>query len=126
MLTAVGYLPEGTGPDVLGYWAPAPSLIDNDLMCVTSKAKNPVLAHLYIDFLLDKANAETNFTFVGYQPAIEGLGADELIGKSLVPENLRSCVLSTEQIAAGLHHLRLTPDVEILWEDAWSKFKAGA
>jgi spermidine/putrescine transport system substrate-binding protein len=125
MLTAIGYLPEGTGSDVLGYWAPAPSVVDNDLICVTSKAKNPVLAHLYIDFLLDKANAETNFTFVGYQPAIEGLGADELIGKGLVPENLRTCVLSTEQIAKGLRHLRLSPDVETLWEDAWSKFKAG-
>jgi spermidine/putrescine transport system substrate-binding protein len=94
-------------------------------MCVMTSAKNPVLAHLYLDHLLDKANAEENFGFVGYQPAIEGLGAQELIDAGLVPENLRSCVLSSEQIAAGLRYLPLTIEVEQLWNDAWSKFTAG-
>ena len=84
-----------------------------------------MLAHLYIDYLLDKANAETNFTFVGYQPAIDGLGAQELIDKELVPENLRSCVLSSEQIAAGLPVPAADADIEALWDDVWSKFQAG-
>ena len=126
MLGAINYLPEGTGPEVLGYWAPDPAIINNDTMCVLTKAKNPVLAHLFIDYLLDLANAETNFTFVGYQPAVTGLGAQELIDKELVPENLRSCVLTNEQIAKGLRFLQLAPEVETLWNDAWSKFLAGA
>ena len=59
------YLPEGTGAEVLGYWQPDPAVINNDTMCVLSKAKNPVLAHLFINDLLDKTNAQTNFAFVG-------------------------------------------------------------
>jgi spermidine/putrescine transport system substrate-binding protein len=126
MLTAVGYLPEGTGDDVLGYWQPEPAVINNDVMCVLSKAKNPVLAHLYVNFLLDKTNAQTNFKYVGYQPAIEGLDGKALTDAGLVPAHLSSCVMSNEQIAKGYRFLQLTPDVDALWNDAWSKFRAGA
>jgi spermidine/putrescine transport system substrate-binding protein len=125
MLTAVGYLPEGTKADVLGYWQPDPAVINNDVMCVLTKAKSPVLAHLFINYLLDKTNAQLNFTFVGYQPAIQGLGAQELIDAGLVPENLRTCVLSSEQIGKGYRYLPLSADTETLWNDAWSKFRAG-
>ena len=126
MLTGIGYLPEGTDVGVLGYWQPDPAVINNDTMCVLSKAKNPVLAHLFINELLDTTNAQTNFEFVGYQPAIEGLGAQELIDAGLVPENLRNCVMTNDQIAKGYRYLQLSTDVEALWNDAWSKFRAGA
>lgn len=126
MLNAQSYLPEGTGPEVLAYWQPETAVIANDTMCVLSKAKSPVLAHLFIDHILDKDNAQTNFGFVGYQPAIEGLGAQELIHAGLVPESLRSCVLSNDQITKGLRYLPLSIDVETLWNDAWSTFRAGA
>jgi len=126
MLTAVGYLPEGTGPEVLAYWQPDTAVVSNDVMCVLSKAKSPVLAHLFINNLLDKDVAQTNFSFVGYQPAIEGLGAEELIAADLVPENLRSCVLTNDEIDKGLRYLQLSTDVEALWNDAWSKFRAGS
>ncbi len=126
MLNAQYYLPDGTGTEVLAYWQPETAVVANDTMCVLSKAKNPVLAHLFIDHLLDKDNAQTNFGYVGYQPAIEGIGAQELIDAGLVPENLRSCVLTNEQISKGLRYLPLSIEVETLWNDAWSKFRAGA
>ena len=125
MLTGIGYLPEGTGVEVLGYWQPDPAVINNDTMCVLAKAENPVLAHLFIDYLLDNTNAQTNFAYVGYQPAIEGLGAQELIDAELVPENLRNCVMTNEQIAKGYRFLQLSTDTDVLWNDAWSKFRAG-
>ena len=126
MLGALQYLPDGTTSDVLGYWLPEPAVINNDVMCVMSKAKNPVLAHLFIDYLLDKTNSIANFQFVGYQPAIDGVDGQSLIDQDLVPENLRSCVLSSDQIGKGYRYLQLSTDVEALWEDAWSKFTAGA
>ena len=126
MLNAQYYLPDGTGPEVLAYWQPETAVISNDTMCVLSKAKSPVLAHLFMNELLDKTNAQTNFGYVGYQPAVEGLGAQELIDAGLVPENLRSCVLTNDQISKGLRYLALSADVEALWNDAWSKFRAGA
>ena len=125
MLGALQYLPEGTTSDVLGYWLPEPAVINNDVMCVMTKAKNPVLAHLFVDYLLDKTNSITNFQFVGYQPAIDGVDGQSLIDQGLVPENLRSCVLSSDQIGKGYRFLQLSTDVEALWEDAWSKFTAG-
>jgi spermidine/putrescine transport system substrate-binding protein len=125
MLGALQYLPEGTSSDVLGYWLPSPAVINNDVMAVLTTAKNPVLAHLFIDYLLDKTNAITNFQFVGYQPAIDGVDGQSLIDQGLVPENLRSCVLSSDQIGKGYRFLQLSTDTEALWEDAWSKFTAG-
>jgi spermidine/putrescine transport system substrate-binding protein len=124
---AINYLPDGTGPEVLGYWYPADNVgpFGNDCMCVMANAESPVLAHLYIDYLLDKTNAEVNFTWNAYLPAIEGLDADYLIGKGYVPENLRNAVLTNEQIEKGLRYLPLSPDDELIWEDTWSKFTAG-
>ena len=126
MINGVANLPAGTGVEVLGYWQPDPAIINNDTICVLTKAKNPVLAHLFINTLLDKTNAQTNFSYVGYQPAIEGLGAQELIDAGLVPENLRTCVLTNEQISKGYRFLQLSPEADALWNDAWSKFRAGA
>jgi spermidine/putrescine transport system substrate-binding protein len=125
MIGALQYLPEGTTSDVLGYWQPDPAVINNDVMAVLTKAKNPVLAHLFVDFLLDKDNSIENFKFVGYQPAIDGVDGQFLIDQGLVPENLRSSVMSNDQIARGYRFLQLSTDVEALWEDAWSKFTAG-
>ena len=125
---AANYLPEGTGPEVLGFWYPEDDkgIVNNDCMVVVRGAQNPVLAHLFIDFLLDPANAEQNFVWNGYQPPIAGLGADELIAKGLVPENLRNCVLTDETIANGYRLLALQPDVEAVWENTWSTFTTGA
>ena len=65
------------------------------------------------------------FSTLGYQPAIEGIDSQYLIDQGLVPENLRTSVLSNDQIAKGYRFLQLSTDVEALWQDAWSKFTAG-
>ena len=56
-----------------------------------------MLAHLFIDFLLDPANAEQNFAWIGYQPPMKGLDADYLIATGYVPENLRRRRSSTRR-----------------------------
>lgn len=124
---ALNFLPDGTGPEVLGYWYPADNIgpLGNDCMCVMANAQSPVLAHLYLDYLMDLQVAELNFTWNAYLPALKGLDADYLIGKGYVPENLRNAVLTTEQINKGLRYLPLAPDDELIWDDVWSKFTAG-
>ena len=64
-----GYLPEGTGPEVLGVWQPGRRVSSPTTHGRADQGKNPVLAHLYINHLLDKDIAEKNFEWVGYQPA---------------------------------------------------------
>jgi spermidine/putrescine transport system substrate-binding protein len=94
-------------------------------MGVMTNAENPVLAHLYIDFLLDNAVAEKNFSWVGYLPALTKLDADYVIGAGYVPDNLRSCVPTNDDIAKGLRFEALGPEGDAQYEAAWSKFTAG-
>jgi spermidine/putrescine transport system substrate-binding protein len=124
---AASYLPEGTDASVLGWWYPADGVgvVNNDTMAITANAKNPVLAHLYINFLLDVARAEENFSWNGYIPPIKGLDADHLIGQGYVPENLRAAVLTDELISKGLRFQPLPVEADLIWEEEWSKFTAG-
>ncbi|MFN8019957.1 MAG: spermidine/putrescine ABC transporter substrate-binding protein [Acidimicrobiales bacterium] len=124
---AASYLPEGTTSDVLGFWHPPSEqyVVSNDSMGVLADAENPVLAHLYIDYLLDNDVAEKNFSWVGYLPALTKLDADYVIGAGYVPENLRSCVPTNDDITKGLKFKALTADGDALYEAAWSKFTAG-
>jgi spermidine/putrescine transport system substrate-binding protein len=125
MLAAQYYLPEGTGVDVLGYWAPERTTVANDFFVVPTRSERPVLAHLFIDFLLDPANAQLNFEFVGYQPALAAPSPDELIAAELVPAHLVTALVSDAQVESGYRLDALAPDVQQMWEDAWQTVKAG-
>ena len=127
LVGAAGYLPEGVGPDVLGFWYPPDDIgvVNNDCMGVLADAENPVLAHLYMNYLLDLQVAEDNFAVNGYLPALADLTADRLIGKGLVPDNLRNCVPTQAQIDTGLRLIELELDADTVWQDTWSSFTAG-
>ncbi|MCE9623340.1 MAG: spermidine/putrescine ABC transporter substrate-binding protein [Actinomycetia bacterium] len=125
--SAAGYLPEGVSNDVLGFWHPPAGeyVVTNDSMGVLADAEHPVLAHLYLNYLLDNDVSEKNFTWVGYLPALSKLDADYLINAGYVPEHLRNCVPTQEEIDNGLVFKQLDVDGEALYEEAWSKFNAG-
>ncbi len=55
VVNAQYYLPKGTPVDVLRYWFPSDGngMVDNDLMVVLRGGKNPVLAHLFLQHMLD-------------------------------------------------------------------------
>lgn len=122
------YLPEGTGPEVLGFWHPPAGeyLVTNDSMGVVAGCKNPVLAHLYLNFLLDHDIAEQNFSWVGYLPALTKFDADYVIGAGYVPENLRACVPTLEEIEKGLYLKPIGIDGDAKYTAAWSTFTSGA
>ncbi len=124
---AYSYLPEGTDPSVLGWWYPADGVgvVNNDCMAITAKAKNPVLASMWINHLLDSANAEENFSWNGYLPPIQGLDADYLIANEYAPENLRAAILDDTIIGKGLRFEPLDVDTDTVWEQTWSSFTAG-
>ena len=66
-------------------------MVNNDLMLVVKGAEKPVLAHLFINYMLDPENAKANFAWNGYQPPIAGLEPEALIAEELVPESLDGC-----------------------------------
>jgi spermidine/putrescine-binding protein len=125
--SAAGYLPEGVGSDVLGFWHPPAGeyVVTNDSMGVLADAEHPVLAHHYLNYLLDNDVSEKNFSWVGYLPALTKLDADYLIAAGYVPEHLRVCVPTKEEIESALVFKPLGIEGDALYEEAWSKFNAG-
>ena len=128
MLNAViSYLPEGTSADVLSYWSQqAGGPIFNDCMCLGAAAAKPVMAHRFLNYMLDPKNALENFVgYVGYQPPITAIDADALFEQQILPENLRNCVVTREDYANGNAYLGLTADGRRLWDQSWAEFRNG-
>lgn len=121
------YMPSGVSPEVLSYWGPeSGGVVQNDFLCVTRQAESPVLAHLFLDFLLDETNAYENFVnFNGYVPPQKALDAEALLNEDLIPESLAGAVVRPEQFLANQALLQLTVEGERLWDQAWSEFRAG-
>jgi len=85
-----------------------------------------VLAHEFINFMLDEKNAYDNFVnFTGYTPPQKGIDADSLLKQDLIPKTLEQAVIRPDLFAANQELLQLSVAGERLWDDAWSKFKAG-
>ncbi len=124
---AIYYLPKGVPPDVLSFWGPARGgVVQNDFLCIQRDAAKPVLAHQFLDFLLEEKNAYDNFVqFNGYVPPQRTLDAEALITSGLIPDTLATAVVTPEQFSFSQELLSLTVEGERLWDQAWSKFKAG-
>jgi spermidine/putrescine-binding protein len=121
------YMPKGVKPDVLSFWGPAANgVVQNDFFAIGRATKSPVLAHQFLNFLLDEKNAYDNFVnFVGYTPPQNNIDADSLLKQELIPKSLTQAVVRPDQFAANQELLQLSVEGQRLWDDAWSKFKAG-
>jgi spermidine/putrescine transport system substrate-binding protein len=127
-ISAQWYLPEGTGPEALGFWFPADGAgtIGNDLIGIPKAAKNPVLAHHFVNYLLDVQHGYDNFAeFVGYQPPFTKLDPDRLVTDEVVPANLKTAIVRESDFDKGFFPTELTPAGQTAWQNAWADFKAG-
>jgi spermidine/putrescine transport system substrate-binding protein len=87
-------------------------------------AKSPVLAHLFLNHLLDEQQVFKNFTFVYYQQPINAMTPESLIKLGLIPPNLRTTIIREAQFRNGLVQGPLSNQGEILWENAWAAVKS--
>ena len=124
---ALYYMPKGVKPDVLSYWkAPIAAPAANDLISVLSTGKNPVLAHAFLNFMLDETNAYHNFAdFNGYQPPQNALDFTTLQKKLALPDSVAPALMQRDDFKTGLTFQTLTPDGKALWDKAWADFRAG-
>ena len=124
---ALYYLPKGVKPDVLSFWKP--SIADpaaNDLIAVLSTGKHPVLAHAFLNFMLDETNAYDNFAnFNGYQPPMNNLDFATLQSKLGLPDSVAPAIMQRDDFATGLTYQTLTPKGKALYDKAWADFRAG-
>ena len=128
VVNAQYYLPKGTSVDILRYWFPedGKGLVDNDLMMVLSGGNNPVLAHLFLDHMLDEKNSLKNFGYIGYQPPQNAIDTDSLVADGYLPENLATAAVKKEWFDVAYRLLEMPVDVDAEWHRVWQQFKAGA
>jgi spermidine/putrescine transport system substrate-binding protein len=126
MAGAPQYLPKGVSPTVLGYWSPhTRAETQNDMITVLRGAKHPVLAHAFLNFMLDNQNGLENFTWNGYIPPLTSIEPNKLVAKGYIPPNLASTVVRRSDFESGVTIDALTTAGQTLWQNAWSTFKAG-
>ena len=127
LLSAVfAFMPKDGDPTKLQYWAPARGKgpIQNDMWAVCSTAKKPVLAHLFLDFVLDEDNAYSNFVnFNGYQPPLTSITPERLIAEKKIPENLQTAIMTDKDLGPdSLQEAALTNQGLKLWQSAYARF----
>ncbi len=127
MAASYQYLPKGTSIDVLGYWFPSNHRgpVANDLMVNMTTGQNPVLAHKFIDYLLDVNNAFENYGYVGYMQPLSEVTPTRLISEKLLPRQLTSTVVLPQYFRDGIFQLELPPAANSLWESTWNSFSKG-
>ncbi len=128
MATSYQYLPKGTSVDVIGYWFPPDGKgpVANDLMVNLRGGSNPVLAHLFIDYMLDVRNALSNYSYVGYMQPLNAVTPQRLIAEKLLPVQLSSTVVRPQDFRTGVQELELPTAANTLWENAWNSVSKGA
>ena len=102
-----------------------PGPVANDLMVNLTGGQNPVLAHLFIDYLLDLSNALENYSYVGYMQPLTGVTAPRLIAEKLLPRSLASTVVVPGYFREGMQELELSEAADADWEITWNSFSEG-
>jgi spermidine/putrescine transport system substrate-binding protein len=118
---AAKYLPAGTPPGVLGYWFPPSGSgpVANDTITVPRSARNPVLAHLFMNFMLDVPNAFANAAGIGYMQPLTWMTPSRLVRHGVLPASLISTAVLENDFYRGLKELQLPAAADALWQQAW-------
>lgn len=121
MVSAQYYFPKGQDPSVTRYWAPPDGrgAVGSDAIGVLRRGRNPVLAHLFIDYLLDSRVAMKNFSWNGYQPPIRAADPERLIAEGYVPPNVSSAIVRQQDFNHGRMQLELSRNADALWHTAY-------
>jgi spermidine/putrescine transport system substrate-binding protein len=126
LVAAPYYLPKGLDPGVLRYWFPLDGrgTVGNDLMTILRSSRNPVLAHHFLNFLLDFDMAMLNLEWNGVQPPLVRIDPSVLVKQGYIPSNLTTAVVRQEYFETGFRAVELDPQVDKSWREVWSQFKA--
>ena len=127
MASSYEYLPKGQSVDTIGYWFPADRRgpVANDLMVNLTTGSNPVLSHLFIDYMLGVHNAIENYSYVGYMQPLTEVTPAKLTAEKLLPPQLASTVVLPEYFRNGLFQLELPGAANAVWESTWNTFSKG-
>lgn len=121
MAAAGYYMPKGVPVSTVGYWFPADGRgpVANDTNVILRSAKNPVLAHMFLNYFLDLPNVLNNISFNGYMQPLTGVTPQVLIKEQILPKALTSTVVLPSYFRRGVSELQLPVDADALWQQAW-------
>jgi spermidine/putrescine transport system substrate-binding protein len=103
-------------------------VVGSDIVTIPRSAENPVLAHAFLNFLLDAKIAIHNFNWLGYQQPVESVTVEHVVRVYpwLGETNWSDALVTPAMADEGLRELELPPDADFLWQLAWTGFRAGA
>jgi spermidine/putrescine transport system substrate-binding protein len=119
------YMPKGVPVDVVGYWFPTDGKgpVGNDLISVLRSASNPVLAHHFMNYILDLQNALTNISWNGYMQPLNEVTPQRLVTEKLLPRSLMSTAVLPSFFRRGVMELQLPVTALSQWDQAWLQAK---
>jgi spermidine/putrescine transport system substrate-binding protein len=120
------YVPKGTHASAFTYWWPTDGRgpIDNDTLGVLKGAKNPVLAHLFLNHILDVDEAFKNYSYIFYQQPLNAMTPQAVVKEGLLAPNLRNTLIQESQFRQGYVQGTLSLQGQGLWENAWAAVKS--
>ncbi len=122
MAATPSYAPQGVKPTAFAYWWPQDGKgpIDNDAMSILRGAAHPVLAHLFLNHVLDVEQAFSNFSYIFYQQPLKAMTPEAVVERRLVAPNLQNTLIYPQQFTNGYVQGPLSTAGETLWENAWA------
>ena len=129
MAAAPLYTPKGVPPSVFGYWFPSDGRgpINNDMLSLVNGGKNPVLAHLFLNHVLDVQQAFINYEYIYYQQPLSGDDAGPRWSSAdLVPPNLRNTLVEERPVQdrAGRRAVERRDRLYPQWQTAWAAVRS--
>jgi len=121
MAAAGEYMPKGVPVEVVGYWFPPDGKgpVANDTLTILRSATNPVLAHLFLNYLMDLPNALENISYNGYMQPLNEITPQRLVKEKILPPSLASTAVLPSYFRRGVAELQLPVDADALWQQAW-------
>ena len=120
-------------------------VFDNDTYVIPRDAQNPVLAHEFLNYMLDNDHSMKNFSWVGYQAPLKALDPEDVVENGWpglegyfawewkAPQdsnwtNLTPAIVREEDSdpSVGDRFTGIPLEGLTLWTDAFSEFRAGA
>jgi spermidine/putrescine transport system substrate-binding protein len=125
VLAAPYYFPKGGDPSVLRYWFPPAGggAVANDAIGILRTSKNPVLAHHFINYLVDGKTALKNYSWNGYQPPQTELDTRSLIAEGYIPPYLESAIVHRYEFNRSFMQLELSPAADRVWHRIYDEFE---
>jgi spermidine/putrescine-binding protein len=91
---------------------------------VLRSAPNPVLAHHFLNYMLDLPNVLTNISYNGYMQPLTEITPQRLVKENLLPPSLMSTAVLPSFFRRGVMELQLPAATRDLWSQTWLQVKS--